>query len=103
MFPDKTRNVYYYCCRRQTPILDTLHSLAPVLSPELYIVKMLILRRMSLQNIRESGGIYYAQKMFVNFEGEVNNLKLYFVLRVAHVEFLQSESSDANDRQIYFE
>ena len=56
-----------------------------------------------MQNIRESGGIYYAQKMFVNVEGEVNNLKLYFVLRVAHVGFLQSESSDANDRQIYFE
>ena len=54
---------------------------------------------MSVQNIRESRGIYYAQKMFLYFEGEMNNLKLYFVLRVAHVGFLQSESSDANVKQ----
>ena len=41
-------------------------------SPELCTVKILIFGRMSVQNIRGE----HTQKMFVNFEGEVNNLKL---------------------------
>ncbi len=54
---------------------------------------------MSVQNIRGE----HTQKMFVNFEGEVEQFEtLGFQPRMLDFHKSQSESSDANDRQIYF-